>query len=268
MSQRDRKRGWARSSIMRGLSLGVALTVVASIATLTPGSLAQNAQRGGANEPIAGPPHDPRDLSGVWNMRGGGGGAFGGFAESGLKLTAYGDALFKNAKASTGGAYTLQEMNDPVLTKCLPPGVPRIYLHPFPWQIVQTPKETLFLYEYDHTVRRIFTDGRKHPEDITPTYMGDSVGHWEGDTFIVDTVGFFNERSWLDRLGHGHSDQLHVIERFRRVNLNALQLQVTMEDPKTLAAPWTVNLQFELRPDWSIQELNCADNAEFLDFIK
>jgi hypothetical protein len=222
-------------------------------------------QQGGARAsgPIAGPPHDPRDLTGIWNMRFGGGG----FGRVQPKLTPFGEQLFKQAKSSNSGEYTLQETNDPVITKCFPPGVPRIYLQPFPWQIVQTPKETVFLYEYDHTVRHVFTDGRKHPEDVTPTYMGDSIGRWDGDTFVVDTVGF-NEKTWLDRFGRGHSDQLHVIERFYRVNQNDLEADITMEDPKTLAEPWNVRLQFQFRPEWTLEEQVCADNGDFVTFEK
>jgi hypothetical protein len=234
--------------------------------TVLLGSSAAWAQRGRGNTgPIPGPAHDPHDLSGVWNMRGfAGGGSFRGAAP---KLTAFGEELFKKAKSSNSGEYTLEDTNDPVISKCYLPGVPRIYLQPFPWQIVQTPKETFFFYEYDHTVRHIFTDGRKHPQDITPTYMGDSIGHWEGNTFVVDTFGF-NDKTWLDRAGHGHSEQLHVVERFQRVNLNDLELDITMEDPKALAAPWTTHIQFELHPNWSIQEQSCADNADFLGFEK
>ena len=221
--------------------------------------------RGRPSGPIAGPPHDAHDLTGVWNMRGGGG--QGGFGRVDPNMTAWGEQQYKLQKSSNGGQYTLQETNDPVITKCFPPGVPRIYLQPFPLQIVQTPKEVIFLYEYDHTARHIFTDGRKHPDDVTPTYMGDSIGHWEGDTFVVDTVGF-NEKTWLDRIGHSHSDQLHVIERFQRVNLNDLELDASMEDPKALATPWNVHLQFQLHPDWSIAEQVCADNGDFVSFEK
>ena len=191
----------------------------------------------------------------------------GGFGRVQPKLTPLGEQLFKQAKSSNSGEYTLQQTNDPVITKCFPPGVPRIYLQPFPWQIVQTPKETVFLYEYDHTVRHVFTDGRKHPEDVTPTYMGDSIGSWDGDTFVVDTVGF-NEKTWLDRFGRGHSDQLHVIERFHRVNENDLEADITMQDPKTLAEPWNVHLQFQLRPSWTLEEQVCADNGDFVTFEK
>jgi hypothetical protein len=229
-----------------------------------PAANAGQGRRGGGG-PIEGPAHDPHDLSGVWNLRGFAGG--GGFAGGNPKLTPWGEDLFKKSKSSNTGEYTLKDTNDPVITKCFPPGVPRIYLQPFPWQIVQTPKETLLLYEYDHTVRHVFTDGRKHPEDITPTYMGDSIGRWEGDTFVVDTVGF-NEKTWLDRAGRSHSDQLQVIERFRRVNLNDLELDVTMQDPKALAEPWNAHMQFQLHPEWTLQEQVCTDNGDFLSFEK
>jgi hypothetical protein len=213
--------------------------------------------------PVAGPPHDPHDLVGVWNVRG--------FANTYGKeepqLTPWGQQQFKLAKSSNGGDYNLDQTNDPVITKCYPPGVPRIYLQPFPLQFVQAPTEIIILYEYDHTVRHIFTDGRKHPDDVLPTYMGDSIGTWNGDTLVVDTVGF-NDKTWLDRLGHGHSDQLHVIERFQRLNLNDLEMDLSMEDPKALAKPWTGHLGFQLHPTWRLEEQDCADNDSFLGFEK
>jgi hypothetical protein len=255
------------------LALGAAFTLSGvamaqnSAAGAKANAPAASAQRGRGRGPVEGPAHDPHDLNGVWNMRGfAGGGGFGNLKPS---LTPLGEELFKKAKSSNNGEYTLETTNDPVITHCFPPGVPRIYLQPFPWQIVQTPKETILLYEYDHTVRHIFTDGRKHPDaaDIQPTYMGDSIGHWEGNTFVVDTVGF-NDKTWLDRGGYGHTDQLHVVERFQRVNLNDLELDIRMEDPKAMTAPWNVHLQFQLHPNWNIEEQNCADNQSFLGFEK
>ncbi len=110
------------------------------------------------------------------------------------------------------------------------------------------------IFEYDHTVRRIYTDGRPLPKDPDPLWLGYSVGRWEGNTtFVVDTVGF-NENTWLDRLGVPHSDQLHVTERFHRVDGDHLQLDVTMQDPKALAKPWTGTLYYELRNDWGVAE--------------
>jgi hypothetical protein len=220
-------------------------------------------QAGGRGGPVAGPPHDAHDLAGVWNVRG----FANSYGKQGPEMTPWGEQQFKLAKSSNGGDYTLDQTNDPVITKCYPPGVPRIYLQPFPFQIVQTPTEVIFLYEYDHTVRHVFTDGRKHPEDVTLTYMGDSIGRWDGDTFVVDTVGF-NEKTWLDRVGHGHSDQLHVVERFQRVNLNDLEVDLTIEDPKALAKPWVGHLTFQLHANWSISEQVCADNGDFVTFEK
>jgi len=215
------------------------------------------------------PPAPPRDLSGLWNARNPRGlnlpDSWGKVAPV---LTPWGEEQFKMSKASNGGTYTLDQTNDPVITKCQPPGVPRIYIHPFPMQITQTPKEIIMLFEYDHTVRQIFLDGRKHPDDITPTYMGNSIGTWQGnDTLVVDTVGF-NDSTWLDRIGHRHSDQLHIVENFKRVDLNNLHVDITMEDPKALAKPWQGQMFFELHPEWDIMEQVCTDNSDFLGFEK
>ncbi len=171
-------------------------------------------------------PAPAHDLTGVWMMRNPPGSQRGftnyTFTKEEPELTPWGEAKYKEAKPSNGGQYTLQTTNDPVLTRCDPPGVPRVYFHPYPFEFVHTPKYTLMLYEYDHVVRRIYTDGRALPEDPDPLWMGTSIGHWEGDTtFVVDTAGF-NDKTWLDRIGHPHTDQLHVTERFRRVNRDHL----------------------------------------------
>jgi hypothetical protein len=184
------------------------------------------------------------------------------------QLTAWGEEKFKEAKDSNGGAYTLDQTNDPVLTRCYPPGTPRVYFHPYPFEFVpdKNQKAMLQVFEYDHTIRRIYTDGRPLPSDPDPLWMGYSVGHWEGPTtFVVDTVGF-NEKTWLDRLGHPHSDQLHVTERFRRVDANHLQLDITMTDPKALAKPWSTTFYYENRPDWELGEISCS--GDYLDFTK
>lgn len=111
---------------------------------------------------------------------------------------------------------------------------------------------------------RIYTDGRAVPDDPDPSWMGYSVGHWEGNnTFVVETVGF-NEKTWLDRLGHPHSDQFHVTERFRRVDADHLQLDITMTDPKALAKPWSTTFYYENRPNWELGEISCA--GDYLDF--
>ncbi len=218
-------------------------------------------------------PAPTHDLSGVWMMRNppGSNRGYTNFTYTDPKasppsLTAWGEEKFKEAKDSNGGAYTLDQTNDPVLTRCYPPGTPRVYFHPYPFEFVQAPKFMLMVFEYDHTLRRIYTDGRPLPDDPDPSWMGYSVGHWDGNTtFVVDTVGF-NEKTWLDRLGHPHSEQLHVTERFRRVDRDHLELDITMTDPKALAKPWTTTFYYQNRPDWELGEITCS--GDYLDFSK
>jgi hypothetical protein len=213
-------------------------------------------------------PAPVHDITGVW-MRHTPKGVFASgatFTKEEPDMTPWALAKYKEAKDSNGGAYTLDQTNDPVLTRCYPPGVPRVYFHPYPFEFVQTPKYMMMVYEYDHIIRRIYTDNRKLPEDPDATFMGTSVGRWDGaTTFVVDSVGF-NEKTWLDRLGHPHSEQLHVTERFRRVDRDHLELDISMQDPKALVKPWTTTLYYELRPEWELAEITCS--GDYLDFNK
>ncbi|MBZ5658941.1 MAG: hypothetical protein LAO08_00905 [Acidobacteriia bacterium] len=182
-------------------------------------------------------------------------------------MTAWGEAQFKAAKSSFGAhMYPLEETNDPVLRGCFPPGVPRVYMHPFPFQFIQTRGEVVMLFEVDSLRREIYTDGKPHDESLVPLWMGDSIGHWEGDTLVVDTVNF-NDKTWLDRVGHPHSDQLHLIERFRRTAHDHLVDDITVEDPKAYTRPWTARLEFKLRP-WKLTEQFCEDGETFLGLEK
>jgi hypothetical protein len=256
---------------MRNHVKGLVLAGVAALA-FSPNLRAQMAQQpGAAKAPAAAAPAPVHDLSGVWNMRATPAqrkylGST--YTQEGPAMTPWATERYNAAKPSNGPrSNPLKETDDPVLRKCLPPGTPRIYLQPFPVQFVQTPKEVIVLYEYDHTVRHIYLDGRPHPADILPTYMGHSIGKWDGDTLVVDTAGF-NDKTWLDRDGHPHSDELHVVERFRRVDRDNLQIDITMEDAKALTKPWTAQLYFQLKPDWDVMEHACTDNAAFEDFEK
>jgi hypothetical protein len=255
-----------RNSVGTFLLAGVAALAISAALP------AQTAQQQGSGKPAAvSAPAPVHDFSGVWTMhstpaqRKYTGNTY--TAEP-PEMTAWGNQVYMANKPSNGPrTHSLKETDDPVLKQCLPPGTPRIYLQPFPFQMVPTAKGILMIYEYDHTVRQIFTDGRPHPEDILPTYMGHSIGKWDGDTLVVDTVGF-NEKTWLDRDGHPHSDQLHVIERFHRVDRDNMTIDINIEDPKALAKPWKTQLNFQLKPDWDIMELVCTDNAAFEDFEK
>ena len=143
--------------------------------------------------------------------------------------------------------------------RCIPPGIPRTMLQPFPWEIVMARDRIVMIFEYQSLVRQIFTDGRGHPKDFDPTYMGNSVGKWDGDTLVVDDTGF-NGKTWLDPKGLPASDALHVTERIRRVNHDTLEAAFTIDDPKMYTKPWTAQKHFILKPDWQIKEYVCAEN--------
>ncbi len=182
-------------------------------------------------------------------------------------MTAWGEAQYKAAKSSFGSpSYRLEETNDPVLRGCFPPGVPRVYMHPFPFQFIQTPGEVVMLFEVDSLRREIYTDGQPRDAGLVPLWMGSSIGRWEGDTLVVDTVNF-NDKTWLDRVGHPHSDALHVVERFRRTDHDHLVDDITIDDPKAYTKPWTSRLEFKLRP-WKLTEQFCEDGESFLQLEK
>lgn len=178
-------------------------------------------------------------------------------------MTPWGQAQYDASKSSFGTrSYPLADTNDPIYHVCSPPGYPRVILHPFPLQIVQSPGEVIMLFEYDSVRHQIFTDGRAHNTALGPSWMGDAIGHWEGDTLVADTVNF-NTKTWLDRVGHPHSEALHLVERIRRPNHFHLTDDITVEDPKAYAKPWTAHLDFLLRPTWTLAELFCEDQDTF-----
>lgn len=145
---------------------------------------------------------------------------------------------------------------------CLPGPTP---IWPTIYRFVQTPSIIAQLFEYQPGYRQIFMDGRGHPEDLDPTWMGHSIGRWEGDTLVVDTIGF-NDRSWLWN-GAPHTEALHVIERFTRVDLATMRLEVTMEDPGALAAPWQLAMTWRFAPGEEVLEYICNDNNLYFDNI-
>jgi hypothetical protein len=183
-------------------------------------------------------------------------------------MTAWGEAKYKAAKSSFGThSFPIAETNDPIYRSCSPTGFPRAFYHAFPLQIVQTPGEVLVLFEWDSLRHQIFTDGRAHDTTLGPLWMGDSIGHWEGDTLVADTVNF-NDKTWLDRVGHPHSDALHVIEHIRRVDHDHLEDEITIDDPKAYTKPWTGRIIFALKPKWTLAEEFCEDIRNFENIEK
>lgn len=151
--------------------------------------------------------------------------------------------------------------------KCLPPGVPRMMATPFPFQIFQAPDRVIFLFEGGaHVWRTIYTDGRAHPKYPNPTYLGDSIGHWEGDTLVVDVVGF-NDRSWLDQDGHPHTEALHVTERYTRTDGMTLHYEATIDDPKAYTKPWTTGYTIPWAPGIEPYEYICQENNQDLPHL-
>jgi hypothetical protein len=148
---------------------------------------------------------------------------------------------------------------DPSVVSCFPTGMPRLMTEVFPFEIIQVRDRVLILFEKDYAVSHIWTDGRKLPDDPDLTYMGYSVGRWDGNTLVADTIGM-KDITWLDRLGHPHSDALHIVARMRRVTQDRLQIDWTFEDPKAFTKPWTGRTIYRYRPDWILEEfISCED---------
>lgn len=207
---------------------------------------------------------DSHDLSGMWDFfnKLPGQGLYATPSKDHPPFTPWAQARYDAAKpgygpkAQPGG-------NDPIL-QCDPTGIPRILFFPQPHEIVQTPDRMFMFFERDHAFRQIWTDGRPHAKDPEPTWMGDSIGHWDGDTFIVDTVGF-NDKSWLDFYGDPHSDQMHLVERYKRVDHDTLTMQLVIDDPKAYTQTWVSDTKiFKLLSgkDAAMEELFCVYSEE------
>ena len=247
---------------------GLLMTTFALMAIFAVGALmAAEAQTAAARTP---------DLSGVWNLKEApripgtrqeaqqGGATVFSLVETRLPLQSW--ALEKCKAIGCGkdvNAYgwptgeAADQTKDPWIMKCAPLGFPRVMLGTY--EIFQVSRRVLMRFQQDGSVREIWMDGRKHPEDAGGLWMGHSIGRWEGDTLAVDTVGLI-DATWLDPFGTPHSDSLHVVERFRRTGPNSLQLDISFDDPKTFTAPFTGKLIFEARPGRELQPvLTCED---------
>ena len=146
---------------------------------------------------------------------------------------------------------------------CFPPSPTQFFTIPQPFEIQQLPKQVLLLFEYDHWVRRIHMDEREHPDGYPITWMGHSTGKYDGDSLVVDTVGI-NDLTWLDGIGHPHTTAMHIVERFRRVDHDTLEIQFLFDDPKAYTKPWTGKKIFQfMPPNYQIMEhINCEDYLE------
>jgi hypothetical protein len=169
-----------------------------------------------------------------------------------LPFTPWGAAEWKNYDAAEGD-YT---------GACLPFGMTRSINTPEPMQIMQSDAYLAFLFEQNSWFTVVPLDGRAHRSGI-PTWFGDSVGRWEGDTLVIDTVNF-NGKTRLDTVGHPHSDQLHLVQRFSRPDRGHIAHEMIIDDPKTFTKPWKTTRVLTLRTDWEMMEYSCEENNKSL----
>ena len=159
-----------------------------------------------------------------------------------------------------------QQAKDDPQAQCLPVPPPRFT--PYPWRIVMTPTHAFFLYEM-YNYRQVFMDGRKHPplDALDPTWYGHSIGWWEGDTLVIDTVGF-NGKMWLDNRGHVGTDKMHLIERYTRTDLGTMRVEMTVDDPGAYAKPFTLTGASRLMPKTDeLIEYICNENNQDIHYL-
>lgn len=153
--------------------------------------------------------------------------------------------------------------------RCKASGGPREFVTPYGFEIVEMPElQRVFVFDIGgpHSFRTIFMDQREHPKDLLPSYYGHSIGHWEGDTLVVDAVGF-NEKFWLSRDGLPHTDKLHLIERFTRIDARTLKYDVTIDDPGAYTAPWSSGFNLRWTEGLDLFEYVCQDNNHFPESV-
>jgi hypothetical protein len=239
--------------LIAALVMALAIAPMVAAQSATPSSAAKDQ-----------PAFDPRDLSGQWS-----GGLGGGLHSVGQTPPMLPEAKAKfdanTAELKVAGATITV---DPTFS-CEPPGVPRIYdLGSSLVEVYQAkdrPDRIFLFYEVIHTWRTIWMNNRPMPDNGgVPRALGYSLGHWEGNDLVVDTAGFA-DWGWLNRGGYPHSDALHVVERFRRLDRDHMQLDLTLNDPKAYAQPWKMAINFTLKPDWDFSESFCrpSESANF-----
>ena len=217
--------------------MGSILGVVAVFA-ISPGMLAQTTEQSGTAKATP-------DLSGIWQSRGG----FT-FNRDAPPMHPWAEDVFHyNRNPENPNGHGRNEV-DPQI-RCIPRGIPRIWLIRRPVEFIQVPGRVIILYERNHMVRHIWMD-EEHPENYPSGFLGHSTGRWDGDTLVIDTVGL--RAGWLDGAGHLQSDALHVVERIRRVDHDTIQIDFTFEDPKMYTKPWTGSKLLTLEPELRFME--------------
>src|SRR5262245_49283365 len=248
-----------RKNVVFALAAGLAVLMMSPVGAAQDGPwkpcprCQTEAQASRAARLIKDQPFDAHDLSGIWGRQG--------IALSNEvpPMTAWGKAKFDAAKPGMGPR-AVPLGNDPMMI-CDPLGYPRWLNYNYGMEFVHLPGRTLQFFEIYHTYRTIWTDGRSLPQDSEPRWLGYSVGKWEGDTFVVESAGF-DERSWLDTQGHQHSDEMKIVERYRRLSKDSLEVSLTINDPKTYTRPWVTKATARLSPGTEMGEYFCVPSDE------
>jgi len=256
------------------MQFSVLLAALGILAVCPPKLSAQNSRPSAtkdtpANPPSATPSAAPalsHDLSGVWmqfpDKKVNGVAIIGGIDEASRPpLTPWGQAKFDATVPFMGPRAHAGMENNPSL-RCVPESVPKSLILPNPFEIVQIPGRVFMFFEEFHLWRTIWTDGRPLPKDPDPSYLGYSVGKWEGDTFVVDTIGF-NDIPWVDSYGNPRSEQMHLTEHYRRLDHDTLEMQIIMDDPKAYTRTWISPPRlFKFESGWELAEVFCVVDEE------
>ena len=175
-----------------------------------------------------------------------------------------------NAAKPLSGTKAVAGQEDNSALRCEPSGPPQVLVLPNPWEIVQIPGRVLMFFEEQHIWREIWTDGRALPKDPDPSWLGYSVGHWDGDTFVVETLGF-NDKEWVDLYGNPRTSTTHLTERYRRLNHDTLEQQIIIDDPRVYTKPWVSPPKLhKLEAGWEIAEWFCVldENKGYDDVVR
>jgi hypothetical protein len=250
----------------RGVKQGARRLMLATAFLFVTGGFAQDGPRAGGLDPTARPLSqtgaDKPDYSGVWvrlnstrqiaiSDK---------FHPDDPPLTPWAEERYRIVrKGITDPMQQAREDIDPILEPyCMTAGFPRIYLRPGAMEIVQSTKALYMLFDDNSQARRIYMDGRGHPENTPPTFLGHSIGRWEGNTIFIETVGF-NDLTWLDGMGHPHSTELRVEERLRMTGPGAMKVEFLFDDPKAFTRPWSGEKLFETRSSWELMDYTICE---------
>ena len=237
-----------------GRRLGVCLLALGGALAVTGVALAQSDKLEGPLIRPAVSSSDPHDLSGVWFIRS--------YNRQINATTGRVPDLTALGKKERDYRVEQEKQGTPVADAsayCWPHGVPRVMNSPYPIQMIQKPDEIVIVHEVAHNVRHIYMNV-PHSSPVKTAFMGESVGHWEGDTLVIDTVGV-DPRTWIDEVGLIHGPKLHTIERIRKVEGGrALENEVMIDDPDYYPHPWFMRDTYAWRPDLRIAEYSCEEN--------